>query len=118
MANKMANKSEGRTASVAKNGIKGEKPRFCQKLTDADVTASVAPGLPGILDCAVAWGDFDKDGRLDFLIAGTAEDGNVSQLWLHFSFDQLVTRCAMGDDVRFVDDAGGSHLQRLEDPFL
>ena len=23
----------------------------------------------------------------------------------------------MGDDVRFVDDAGGSHLQRLEDPF-
>jgi hypothetical protein len=36
----------------------------------SNVTASVAPGLPGILDGSVAWGDFDNDGRLDFLIAG------------------------------------------------
>ena len=31
------NKSETRIASVVKNGIKGEMPRFGQKLTDADV---------------------------------------------------------------------------------
>jgi mono/diheme cytochrome c family protein len=31
------NKSEARIASVVKNGIKGEMPRFGQKLTDADV---------------------------------------------------------------------------------
>jgi len=31
------NKSEARIASVVKNGIKGEMPRFSQKLTDADV---------------------------------------------------------------------------------
>ena len=31
------NKSETRIASVVKNGIKGEMPRFDQKLTDADV---------------------------------------------------------------------------------
>ena len=30
-------KSEARIASVVKNGIKGEMPRFGQKLTDADV---------------------------------------------------------------------------------
>ena len=29
----------------------------------SNVTASVAPGLPGILDGSVAWGDFDNDGR-------------------------------------------------------
>ena len=31
------NKSEARIASVVKNGIKGEMPRFSEKLTDADV---------------------------------------------------------------------------------
>ena len=31
------NKSEARIASVIRNGIKGEMPRFSQKLTDADV---------------------------------------------------------------------------------
>ena len=32
------NKSEARIASVVRNGIKGEMPRFGQKLTAADVT--------------------------------------------------------------------------------
>src|SRR6266542_682232 len=41
----------------------------------SNVTASVAPGLPGVGDSSVAWGDFDNDGRLDFLLTG------AGQLW-------------------------------------
>lgn len=39
------------------------------------------PGLPGNFDNSVAWGDYDNDSRLDFLVAGTIEGGTVSQLW-------------------------------------
>jgi formylglycine-generating enzyme required for sulfatase activity len=39
------------------------------------------PGLPGNFDNSLAWGDYDNDGRPDFLIAGTIEGGMVSQLW-------------------------------------
>jgi hypothetical protein len=46
-----------------------------------NVTASVAPGLPGVEHCSVAWGDYDNDGRLDFLLFGRAGAGAVSQLW-------------------------------------
>ena len=35
-----------------------------------NVTASVAPGLPGVYYSSVAWGDYDNDGRLDFLLTG------------------------------------------------
>src|SRR6185369_129549 len=41
------------------------------------VTASVAPGLPGVSSGSIAWGDFDNDGRLDFLLTGAGK----SQLW-------------------------------------
>jgi hypothetical protein len=41
----------------------------------SNVTASVAPGLPGLFSSSVAWGDFDNDGRLDFLLTG------AGQLW-------------------------------------
>lgn len=45
-------------------------------------TATVAPGLPGVYDSFVAWGDYDNDGRLDILHTGTTADGAyVSQLW-------------------------------------
>jgi len=46
-----------------------------------NVTATVAPGLPGVRAGSVAWGDFDDDGRLDFLITGTSDQDLVSQLW-------------------------------------
>ncbi len=42
---------------------------------------ALVPALPGVFSGSVAWGDYDNDSRLDFLIAGSAEDGNVSQLW-------------------------------------
>jgi len=39
------------------------------------------PGLPGNFDNSLAWGDFDNDSRLDFLVAGTISGNVVSQLW-------------------------------------
>src|SRR6185503_12257451 len=38
---------------------------------------SVAPGLPGVQYSSVAWGDYDNDGRLDFLLTGSG----ISQVW-------------------------------------
>ncbi|MGN6555361.1 MAG: FG-GAP repeat domain-containing protein [Verrucomicrobiota bacterium] len=46
-----------------------------------NVTATAAPGLPEVFGSSVAWGDYDNDGRLDFLISGGTSDGAVSQLW-------------------------------------
>src|SRR5262245_51980648 len=49
----------------------------------SNVTAIVAPGLPGLDHSSVAWGDYDNDGRLDLLITGQTNwlgDG-TSQLW-------------------------------------
>jgi hypothetical protein len=39
------------------------------------------PGLPGVEFSAAAWGDFDNDGRLDFLITGSSTSGAIAQLW-------------------------------------
>src|SRR5436190_21636654 len=38
----------------------------------SNVTASVAPGLPGAA-YGSAWGDYDNDGRLDFLLTGAGQ---------------------------------------------
>jgi hypothetical protein len=48
----------------------------------SNVTASVAPGLPGVYRGSAVWGDYDNDGRLDFLLTG-AVDGlsGISQVW-------------------------------------
>jgi hypothetical protein len=43
----------------------------------SNVTANVAPGLPGVSSGSMAWGDFDNDGRLDFLLTGAGK----SELW-------------------------------------
>ena len=37
--------------------------------------------LPGHFDNSLAWGDFDNDGKLDFLVAGISGIDIVSQLW-------------------------------------
>jgi len=49
--------------------------------TFSNVTATAAPGLPGVYDSSVAWGDYDNDGRLDFLLTGRNGLSGVSQLW-------------------------------------
>ena len=38
-------------------------------------------GLPGVSQGAVAWGDFDGDGRLDILLTGYANAGPICQVW-------------------------------------
>jgi hypothetical protein len=47
----------------------------------SNVTASAVPGLPWLMYSHVAWGDYDNDGRLDFLITGWDRVSNFSQLW-------------------------------------
>ena len=43
------------------------------------------PGLPAISDSAVAWGDFDNDGWLDFVITGlTNSQSNNMKTIIHF----------------------------------
>jgi hypothetical protein len=60
----------------------------------SNVTASVAAGVPGVFDSSVAWGDFDKDGRLDLIVTGltNASKPGVTQLWRNTAdgFNQVV----------------------------
>jgi Vibrio cholerae sialidase, lectin insertion/FG-GAP-like repeat len=50
--------------------------------TFSNVTATLAPGLPGVFLSSAAWGDYDNDGRLDILIAGLVNGNNgVCQIW-------------------------------------
>ena len=42
---------------------------------------NIQAGLPGVDTGAVAWGDFDGDGNLDFLLTGFSSTGAVAQVW-------------------------------------
>ncbi len=41
----------------------------------------VSTGLPGMYDCAVAWGDYDSDGDLDILLAGFDGSGQIARIY-------------------------------------
>ncbi len=45
------------------------------------VFTKISTGLPGVSQGAVAWGDFDQDGRLDILLTGYTQTGAVCQVW-------------------------------------
>jgi hypothetical protein len=52
--------------------------------TGSKFTNVPVPGLPQVSESSIAWIDYDKDGRLDFFIAGTSNgtsSGAISQLW-------------------------------------
>lgn len=42
---------------------------------------NISVGWPGVTQGAVAWGDFDQDGRLDILLSGFTQTGAVCQVW-------------------------------------
>jgi hypothetical protein len=43
--------------------------------------ANINANLPGVSQGAVAWGDFDGDGKLDLVITGFASNGPIAQIW-------------------------------------
>ncbi|HEY9694944.1 MAG TPA: DUF4347 domain-containing protein [Oculatellaceae cyanobacterium] len=51
--------------------------------------------LPGVFNSSVAWGDYNNDGLLDFLLAGVAGSGRISKLYQNtgsgFSEDTTVS---------------------------
>jgi hypothetical protein len=47
----------------------------------ADATAVVAPELPGVSFSSAAWGDYDNDGFLDFVLTGNSITGRIAQIW-------------------------------------
>jgi len=50
--------------------------------TASGFTQVPLPGLPGVYYSSVTWADYDNDGRLDFLLAGTTNGSTgISQLW-------------------------------------
>jgi phosphodiesterase/alkaline phosphatase D-like protein len=38
-------------------------------------------GIVGLGQAAVAWGDYDNDGRLDLLVSGVSGDGAITEVW-------------------------------------
>ncbi|MGA9762155.1 MAG: FG-GAP-like repeat-containing protein [Gaiellaceae bacterium] len=69
------------------------------------VQSAPAPALPTFSDIvapftgvsygsAAAWGDYDNDGRLDILLAGTSSAGKKIELWHDNNGDQLFTKLA------------------------
>ena len=41
----------------------------------------IGAGLPGVYFSAVAWGDYDNDGRLDLVLSGETSSGPITQIY-------------------------------------
>src|SRR5215213_3979618 len=48
----------------------------------AEIFADISAGLPAVSASAVAWGDYDNDGRLDILLTGYSSSlGNIARVY-------------------------------------
>jgi hypothetical protein len=48
---------------------------------DRGVFADIGAGLPAVSECSVAWGDFDSDGDLDFVLSGDTGSGLITRIY-------------------------------------
>lgn len=46
-----------------------------------NATVDRAPGLPELSEGALAWGDYDRDGWLDFVMTGTTGNSEITQIY-------------------------------------
>ena len=49
--------------------------------TGSGFTNVPTPGCRELTSSSVAWGDYDNDGRLDFLLTGETGSGPIAQVW-------------------------------------
>lgn len=65
-----------KVSQIWRNGTTGSTGAF------SNVTASIAPGLPGVNESTVSWGDYDNDNDLDILLIGNdMDDIGILQIW-------------------------------------
>lgn len=46
-----------------------------------DVTGTLVPGVEGVDESYVVWGDYDNDNDLDFILSGMSSGVEISQIW-------------------------------------
>ena len=52
-----------------------------------DTFTNIMAGLTGVESSSAAWGDYDNDGDLDILLAGSDSGGRVSEVWRNDGMD-------------------------------
>jgi predicted nucleotidyltransferase len=74
------------------------------------VTFTLASGDPtGVRFASVAWGDYDKDGDLDILLAGDTDSDYVTEVWRNEGSDTFTQASTDPTGVRFASVAWGDY---------
>ncbi|MCP4540531.1 MAG: DUF11 domain-containing protein, partial [Chloroflexi bacterium] len=60
-----------------------------------DTFTDISAGLPGVVAGSVAWGDYDNDGDLDILLAGTTSSGDMTQVWRNENAESFIQACTV-----------------------
>ena len=65
---------------LAGNSSTGERTSKIYR-NDNGVFTDIEAGLSNVSYCSVAWGDYDSDGDLDILLAGSSSNGYISRVY-------------------------------------